>query len=52
MNVSNEYPQTAASQSGAGRNVWIAAAIVIIAVALVVLLAVRLTHALGEGGSQ
>lgn len=47
MNVSNEYPQTAASQSGAGRNVWIAAAIVIIAVALVVLLAVRLTHALG-----
>jgi HlyD family secretion protein len=47
MSVSNEYPQTAASQSVAGRNVWIAAAIVIIVVALVVLLAVRLTHALG-----
>jgi len=46
MNVSNESPQTAASQSAAGRNVWMAAAFVVV-VALVVLLAIRLTHALG-----
>jgi HlyD family secretion protein len=47
MNVSNEYPQTVPSQGVGGRTVWMAAALVVIAVALVVLLAVRLTHAFG-----
>jgi HlyD family secretion protein len=47
MNVSNEYPQAVPSQGVGGRTVWMAAALVVIAVALVVLLAVRLTHAFG-----
>ncbi len=47
MNVSTEHLQASATRAVAGRNVWLAAAIVLVAVSLVVLLAVRLTHALG-----
>ena len=47
MNVSTEQLQTSALRAVPGRNVWLAAAIVVVAVSLVVLLAVRLTHALG-----
>jgi HlyD family secretion protein len=47
MNVSTEHLQASAARAVAGRNVWLAAAIVLVAVFLVVLLAVRLTHALG-----
>jgi HlyD family secretion protein len=47
MNVSSEYRQSIASPLVGRRNLWAAAAIGMVLVALVVLLAVRLTHALG-----
>jgi HlyD family secretion protein len=47
MNASSEYPQAVASQFGKRRNLWLAAAVGAVIVATVVLLAVRLTHALG-----
>ncbi|MEA3197265.1 MAG: HlyD family secretion protein [Gammaproteobacteria bacterium] len=47
MNASSEYPQAVASQFVKRRNLWLAAAIGAVIVATVVLLAVRLTHALG-----
>jgi HlyD family secretion protein len=47
MNVSSEYRQSIASPLVGRRNLWAAAAIGLVLVALVVLLAVRLTHALG-----
>jgi HlyD family secretion protein len=46
MNASSEYPQSIASPFGR-RNLWAAVAIGMVVVAVVVLLAVRLTHALG-----
>src|SRR6202789_3691060 len=45
--VSIEHRQTAELQIPARRNLWVAAAIVIVAVALIVVFAVRLTQALG-----
>jgi HlyD family secretion protein len=47
MNASSEYPEAVASQFVRRRNLWLAAAIGIMIVAAAVLLAVRLTHALG-----
>jgi HlyD family secretion protein len=47
MNGSFEQVEPAASRAVAGRNLLLPAVIVVVAVALVVLLAVRLTHALG-----
>src|ERR1700683_4491230 len=47
MTGSFEQVQPAAARLVAGRNLWLAAAIVVVAVSLVVLLAVRVTHALG-----
>jgi HlyD family secretion protein len=47
MNASSEYPEAVASQFVRRRNLWLAAAIGIVIVAAAVLLAVRLTHALG-----
>jgi HlyD family secretion protein len=46
MNASSEYPQTIASQSVSRRNLWLAAAIGTVIVAVVVLFAMRLTQAL------
>jgi HlyD family secretion protein len=46
MNASSEYPQSIASPFGR-RNLWAAVALGMVVVAVVVLLAVRLTHALG-----
>ena len=45
--VSIEHRQTAELQVPARRNLWVAAAIVVVAVALIVVFAVRLTQALG-----
>jgi RND family efflux transporter MFP subunit len=47
MNASSEYPQSVASQWGGRRNLWLAAAIGTVIVAVFVLLAMRLTQALG-----
>jgi HlyD family secretion protein len=47
MNASSEYPQAIAPPFVGRRNLWMAAAIGTVVVAVVVLLAVRLTHALG-----
>jgi HlyD family secretion protein len=47
MNVSSEYRQSIASPLVGRRNLWAAVAIGMVVVALVVLLVVRLTHALG-----
>jgi HlyD family secretion protein len=47
MNVSIEHRRMAELQMPARRNLWIPAAIGIVIVALIVVLAVRLTHALG-----
>src|ERR1700730_13540026 len=47
MNVSSEYRQSIASPMVGRRNLWAAVAIGMVVVVLVVLLAVRLTHALG-----
>jgi RND family efflux transporter MFP subunit len=47
MNASSEYPQSIASPFVGRRNLWAAVAIGTVVVAVVVLLAVRLTHALG-----
>jgi HlyD family secretion protein len=47
MNVSSEYRQSIAFPLVGRRNLWAAVAIGMVVVALVVLLAVRLTHALG-----
>ena len=47
MSVSIEHRQTAELQTPARRNVWVAAAIGVVIVALIVLLAMRLTQALG-----
>jgi RND family efflux transporter MFP subunit len=47
MNVSFEHRQTAELQRPVRRNLWVPAAIGIVIVALIVVLAVRLTHALG-----
>jgi HlyD family secretion protein len=47
MNVSIEHRQMAGLQMPARRNLWVPAAIGIVIVALIVVLAVRLTHALG-----
>jgi HlyD family secretion protein len=47
MNASSEYPQSIASPFVGRRNLWAAVAVGMVVVAVVVLLAVRLTHALG-----
>jgi RND family efflux transporter MFP subunit len=47
MNASSEYPQSIASSVAGRRNLWVAVAIGAVMVAVVVLLAVRLTQALG-----
>jgi HlyD family secretion protein len=47
MNVSIEHRPMAGLQVAARRNLWVPAAIGIVIVALIVVLAVRLTHALG-----
>jgi HlyD family secretion protein len=47
MNVSIQHRQTAELQMPVRRNLWVPAAIGIIIVALIVVLAVRLTHAFG-----
>jgi HlyD family secretion protein len=47
MNASSEYPQSIASPLVGRRNLWAAVAVGMVVVAVVVLLAVRLTHALG-----
>ena len=47
MNVSIEHRQAAELQVPVRRNLWVPAAIGIVIVALIVVLAVRLTHALG-----
>ena len=47
MSVSIEHRQTAELQMPARRNLWVPAAIGIVIVTLIVVLAVRLTHALG-----
>ncbi len=47
MNASSEFPQTVASEFSGRRNLWAAVAIGIVIVAVVVLLAMRLTQALG-----
>src|SRR5579863_5049606 len=47
MSASSEYPQSFASPFAGRRNLWVTVAIGTAAVAVVVLLAIRLTHALG-----
>jgi len=47
MNASSEFPQSVASEFSGRRNVWVAIAIGTVIVAVVVLLAMRLTQALG-----
>src|SRR5882757_552652 len=47
MNASSEFPQTVASEISGRRNLWVAIAIAAVVIAVVVLLAMRLTQALG-----
>jgi HlyD family secretion protein len=47
MNASSEFPQTVASEISSRRNLWVAIAIAAVVIAVVVLLAMRLTQALG-----
>ena len=47
MNASSEFPQTVASESPGRRNLWVAIAVGTVIIAVVVLLAMRLTQALG-----
>jgi RND family efflux transporter MFP subunit len=47
MNASSEFPQTVASEFSGRRNLWVAIAIGTVIVAVAVLLAMRLTQALG-----
>lgn len=47
MNASSEFPQTVASEISGRRNLWVAIAIATVVIAVVVLLAMRLTQALG-----
>jgi len=47
MSASSEYPQSIASPFAGRRNLWVAVAIGTVIAAVVVLLAMRLTHALG-----
>jgi HlyD family secretion protein len=47
MNGLNELSQAVASSAGAGRKMWLVAAAAVVIVCVVVLFAVRLTHALG-----
>jgi RND family efflux transporter MFP subunit len=47
MSASSEYPQSIASPFAGRRNLWVAVAIGTVIVAVVVLFAMRLTHALG-----
>ena len=47
MNASSEFPQTVASEFSGRRNLWVAIAIGTVIVAVVALLAMRLTQALG-----
>jgi RND family efflux transporter MFP subunit len=47
MNASSEYPESIAAQFAGRRNLWLALAIAVVIVAVVVLFAVRLTQALG-----
>lgn len=47
MNASSEFPQTVASEFSGRRNMWVAIAIGTVIVAVAVLLAMRLTQALG-----
>jgi len=47
MSASSEYPQSIASPLAGRRNLWVAVAIGTVAVAVVVLFAMRLTQALG-----
>jgi len=47
MTASSEYPETIAAQFAGRRNLWLALAIAVVIVAVVVLFAVRLTQALG-----
>lgn len=47
MNASSEFPQAVASESPGRRNLWVAIAVGTVIIAVVVLLAMRLTQALG-----
>jgi HlyD family secretion protein len=47
MNASSEFPQTVASEFSGRRNLWVAIAVGTVIIAVVVLLAMRLTQALG-----
>lgn len=47
MNVSDAFLRTPAARLGAGRKLWLMAAIVVVTVSFVALLAFRLTHAFG-----
>jgi hypothetical protein len=47
MNASSEFPQTVASEISGRRNLWVAMAVGTVIIAVVVLLAMRLTQALG-----
>jgi HlyD family secretion protein len=47
MSASSEYPQSIAAPFAGRRNLWVTIAIGTVVVALVVILAMRLTHALG-----
>jgi RND family efflux transporter MFP subunit len=47
MNASSEFPQTVASEVSGRRNLWVAIAIAAVVIAVVVLLAMRLTQAFG-----
>ena len=47
MNASSEFPQTVVSESPGRRNLWVAIAVGTVIIAVVVLLAMRLTQALG-----
>jgi HlyD family secretion protein len=47
MNASSEFPQTVASETSGRRNLWVAIAVGAVVIAVVVLLAMRLTQALG-----
>jgi HlyD family secretion protein len=47
MNASSEFPRTVASEFSGRRNLWVAIAVGTVIIAVVVLLAMRLTQALG-----
>jgi RND family efflux transporter MFP subunit len=47
MNASSEFPQTVAAEASGRRNLWVAIAVGAVVIAVVVLLAMRLTQALG-----